>query len=69
MAHAHAFGLDPNQMAIAFCTRQLFNTATIIGATSMDQLKTNIAAHDLVLSDELLKGIEAIHKRYPNPGP
>ncbi|MEO0393172.1 MAG: NADP(H)-dependent aldo-keto reductase [Pseudomonadota bacterium] len=69
VAHAHAFDLDPNQMAIAFCTRQPFNTATIIGATSMDQLKTNIAAHDLVLSDELLEGIEAIHKRYPNPGP
>ena len=66
---AHAFGLDPNQMALAFCTAQPFNTSTIIGATAMDQLKTNIGAHDLVLSDEVIAAINAVHTRHPNPGP
>lgn len=62
-------GLDPNQMAIAYCMRQPFVTSTIIGATSMDYLKTDIASIDLTLSNEVLAGIEAIHQRYPNPGP
>ena len=56
-------------MAIAYCIRQPFVTSTIIGATSMDYLKTDIASIDLTLSNEVLAGIEAIHQRYPNPGP
>lgn len=62
-------GLDPNQMAIQFCVSQPFNSSTIIGATSLDQLKVDIGAADISLSKEVKDGIAAIHKRYPNPCP
>lgn len=68
VATAHAYGLDPNQMALAFCTMQPFNTSTIIGATSMEQLKVNIASHDLVLDEAAVNQINKIHYRYQNPG-
>ncbi|MBV6634121.1 MAG: NADP(H)-dependent aldo-keto reductase [Alphaproteobacteria bacterium] len=66
---AEMHGLDPNQMAIAFCDAQPFVTSTIIGATSMEQLRINIAAKDVTLSEPVMAGIEAIHQRHPNPGP
>jgi aryl-alcohol dehydrogenase-like predicted oxidoreductase len=44
-------------------------TSVIIGATSMDQLRTNIAAADVALSPEVVQGIDAIHTAYPNPCP
>ena len=43
--------------------------ATIIGATSMAQLKTNIDAFDLDWTDELEKAVNAIHVAQPNPCP
>ncbi|MGB6151585.1 MAG: aldo/keto reductase, partial [Pricia sp.] len=46
-----------------------FVTSNIIGATSMEQLKQNIASIDVKLSDEVLKGIEDIHAVIPNPSP
>ena len=66
---AQAHGLKAAQMALAFVMNQPFVTATIIGATTMDQLKDNIAAFDLALSDDVLEGIEAIHKDITNPSP
>ena len=69
VALAREHGLDPSQMALAFCHRQPFVTSTIIGATNLAQLKTDLAGFDLVLSDEVLAGIEAIHKAIPNPCP
>jgi aryl-alcohol dehydrogenase-like predicted oxidoreductase len=62
-------GLDPAQMALAWVTSQPFVTSTIIGATTMAQLETNLASIDLELSDEVTASIEAIHTRQPNPGP
>ena len=66
---ARAHGLDPAQLALKFCDTRPFVTATIIGATSMDQLKTNIDAFDLAWSEELDKAVDAIHLRHPNPCP
>lgn len=65
VALAQAHGLDPAQMAIAFCLRRPFMTSVIIGATGLDQLATNLGAVDLVLSDQLLVEIEALHRRFP----
>jgi len=62
---AEAHGLDVCQMAIAFCLTKPFMTSVIIGATSMDQLKTDIAAADLALNEEVLDGIHDIFVRYP----
>lgn len=60
-------GLDPCQMAIAFTLERPFTTASIIGATNMDQLKIAIDAGDLKLSNDVLRGIGKIHRRYPMP--
>jgi len=61
---AEKHGLDVNQMAIAFCLTKPFMTSVIIGATTMDQLKTNIDAADVELSEEVLEGIQQIFMRY-----
>ncbi len=62
-------GLDPAQMALAYCNSRSFVTSTVIGATTMAQLKSNIASIDVSLSDDVLKAIEEIHERHPNPCP
>lgn len=66
---ARKYGLDPAQMSLAFVTGREFVTSNIIGATTMEQLKSNIDSCDLVLSDELLKDIERVHSHNPNPAP
>lgn len=61
--------IDPAQGALAFVNSRDFVTANIIGATTLDQLRSNIGSVDLTLPPEVLDGIEAIHQRYPNPSP
>lgn len=60
-------GLDPAQMALKFCDQQDFVASTIIGATTMDQLKQNIAAFDLELDASTMKAIDAVYRQYPIP--
>ena len=62
-------GLSMAQMALAFVNSRPFVTSNIIGATSMEQLQTNIASVEVKLSDEVLQGIEDIHNTIPNPAP
>lgn len=69
VALARKYGLDPAQMALAWVNSRDFVTATIIGATSLDQLKSNIASIDLTLPPELVKEIEELHKVYTIPVP
>lgn len=66
---AHDNGLSLTQLALAFVQQQEFVTSTIIGATTMDQLKENIATHDVVLSKEISKEINRIQELIPNPAP
>jgi aryl-alcohol dehydrogenase-like predicted oxidoreductase len=66
---AREHGLDPAQMALAFVTSRPFVTATIVGATTMDQLKSNIASSEIKLSQPVLDGIDAIHNVYTYPCP
>ncbi|MDQ9010138.1 NADP(H)-dependent aldo-keto reductase [Acinetobacter gerneri] len=66
---AEKHGLSLAQMSLAFIKQQFFVTSTIIGATNLDQLKENIDAFDLVLPEEVLQGIEDIHRQQPNPAP
>ncbi len=56
-------------MAVAFAVSRPFATSTIIGATTLDQLKADIDAAELKLSDAVLADIEQIHLDYPNPCP
>lgn len=60
-------GLDPAQMALAFCLTRPFVASVIIGATTMEQLKTDISAADVTLSDEVMKDIGKVHRMYPMP--
>ncbi len=69
IALAEQHGLSPAQMSLAFINQQRFVTSNIIGATTMAQLKENIASIDVCLSDEVLKGIADIHQRIANPAP
>ncbi len=64
---AEKHGLDVCQMALAFVNRQPFVTSNIIGATTIEQLKSNIASIDLELSEDVLLDIENIYKDYPVP--
>jgi aryl-alcohol dehydrogenase-like predicted oxidoreductase len=64
---ANKHGLDMCQMALAFCYQQKFITSTIIGATTLDQLKSNVEAKDVILSDEMLQDIHKIYCEYPMP--
>lgn len=66
---AREHGLDPARMCLAFVNSRRFLTSTIIGATTPAQLAGNIESDDLVLSEEVLAGIEAIHRADPNPAP
>jgi aryl-alcohol dehydrogenase-like predicted oxidoreductase len=69
VALAKRHGLDPAQMAIAFAVSRPFVTSVIIGATTMEQLKTDVAAAELKLADDVLEDIEQIHLDTPNPCP
>ena len=63
------FDLNMSQMSIKFCEIQDFMTSVIIGATTMEQLKTNIESVNVNLSDEVIKEINEVQKIYPNPCP
>jgi len=66
---AQKHGLDPAQMALAYVNSRSFLTSNIIGATTMEQLKADIASIELELDDEVLEAIDAIHQQHPNPCP
>jgi aryl-alcohol dehydrogenase-like predicted oxidoreductase len=60
--------MSPAAMALAWCYSRWFTGSTIIGATTLEQLKENIDAESMTLTDEVVKTIDAIHARYTNPG-
>jgi aryl-alcohol dehydrogenase-like predicted oxidoreductase len=66
---AHKNGLTLTELSLAFVTQQAFVTSTIIGCTTMEQLKENIATIDVVLSDEILAAINAVQAIIPDPAP
>ena len=58
--------MDPATLAIAFAASREFVTSAIIGATDLDQLKTDIDAGEVKLSEDLLAEVEKIHDDMPN---
>ncbi|AIR59349.1 NADP(H)-dependent aldo-keto reductase [Cedecea neteri] len=66
---AKRHNLDPAQMALAFVRRQPFVASTLLGATTLDQLKTNLESLHLTLSEEVIEEIEAVHRIYTYPAP
>ncbi|MAN74988.1 MAG: aldo/keto reductase [Henriciella sp.] len=66
---ADEIGADPAQLAIRFCDTRPFMGSTIIGATSMDQLKTCIDAFAMAWSEEIEDRVNALHLAQPSPCP
>lgn len=66
---ARKHGLDPAQMALAFVNSRSFLTSNIIGATTMEQLESNLASESLKLDQEVLDAIDDVHGRLSNPCP
>jgi aryl-alcohol dehydrogenase-like predicted oxidoreductase len=69
VALARKHGLDPAQMAISFAASRPFMTSVILGATTMDQLKTDIDGGLTPLDPAVLNDIDETHLAYPNPCP
>ena len=67
VAIARKHGIDPAQMAIAFCNQRPFVTSSIIGATSIEQLSTNLDAADLELGEAVLEEIHKVYRLHPIP--
>ena len=63
------YNLDLAQMSLKFCELQPFMTSVIIGATTMEQLKTDIESVNVNLSNDIIKEINEVQKIYTNPCP
>ena len=66
---AKKYDLDFAQMSLKFCEIQPFMTSVIIGATTMEQLKTNIESVNVKLSNKIIDEINNVQQIYPNPCP
>lgn len=64
---AKKYELSPSQLALAWCAQVDGVTSTIIGATSMEQLKEDVAAFEISLSADVLNDIDAVLRQYPMP--
>lgn len=62
-------GIDPSQLANAFVISRPFVSSAIIGATTLEQLETDLGALDVTITPELEEAIDAIHQVYSNPAP
>ena len=66
---AKKHNLDLTQMSLKFLEIQPFVTSVIIGATTMEQLKTNIESVNINLTEDIITEINDVQKIYPNPCP
>ncbi|XP_028780698.1 uncharacterized protein LOC114736984 [Neltuma alba] len=67
---AEKHGLTPVQLALGFVRDRVFVTSSIIGATSVDQLKEDIDAFtetERPLPPEVMADIENVFRRYRDP--
>ncbi len=69
VALARRHGLDPAQMALAYVMARPFVACALVGATTLGQLRANLAAAQLELPQEVIAGIENIHRDHSNPAP
>ena len=64
---AKKYDMTPSEFAIAFCNSRDFVTSTIIGATSVPQLRENIGAFDKVWTPEMEEDVDQVFKKYKDP--
>ncbi len=60
-------GLSLTKLALAYVYQFKGVTSSIIGATSLEQLKEDIDAYNVVLTDEIMEEIDAVIKQFPVP--
>lgn len=68
MQIAKKHDMSMTQLALAWCYTRWFIASTIIGATSIEQLKYDIDAYSIKLSDDIVKEINEVHADFMNPG-
>jgi aryl-alcohol dehydrogenase-like predicted oxidoreductase len=66
---AQEAGLTPATLALAFARTRWFTSSVILGATTLVQLKENLASEQITLSSDILTEIESVQKQFPNPAP
>jgi aryl-alcohol dehydrogenase-like predicted oxidoreductase len=66
---AKKYGLKPAQMALAYVNTRPFLWSTIIGATTMEQLRENIGSVEVRIPPECENEIEKLHLSNSNPAP
>ena len=66
---ARKYNMDPAQMALQFVSTRSFVTSSIIGATNLEQLKTNIESIQIDVPEAMLREIDETHLIYSNPCP
>ena len=66
---ARELGVNVAHLALQFVTTRPFVHSNIIGATKMDQLRTDIASVTMPWTQEIEDRINAIHQLHQNPAP
>ena len=66
---AKELNFAPAQLALAFVTSRPFVTSNIIGATTIEQLKSNIDSIAIGITPEIEQRINEIHQLHSNPAP
>lgn len=66
---ARDHGLEPAELALAWVLSRPITASVLIGASSLDQLRRNIAAAAITLPADVLAALDAIHGERPNPVP
>lgn len=69
IALADEVGINAAQMALAYVHSRPFLTSTLVGATSLEQLKSDIESINVKLPGAVIERIEEIHQQHPNPAP
>ncbi len=62
-------GLSLTQLSLAWINQRPHLGSNLIGATTMEQLRENIASIDVELDGETRRRIDSVHQRFPNPCP
>ena len=69
VALAREWGIEPAQLALAFVNSRPFLGSNIVGATTLDQLASNLSSSELRLSPEQLRALDEVHQAISNPCP
>ena len=60
--------MSVTQLALAWCYTRSFVASTIIGATSVEQLRANIDAYSIKLSEDVVNAVNEVHLEFTDPG-